>query len=73
MNTAADNRFLNIGGKVPWKPEPKTQKMMEDPNPGVITIANVLFGSKGPINPDVLANAFNLDNNVVTSLQPLSW
>ncbi|KAK1584690.1 hypothetical protein Q3G72_035273 [Acer saccharum] len=38
-------------------------------NPGVITIANAVFGSNPPINPDVLAKAFQLDQNVVKSLQ----
>jgi hypothetical protein len=38
-------------------------------NPGVITIANVVFGSNPPINPDVLVKAFQLDNNVVDYLQ----
>ncbi|KAK8589659.1 hypothetical protein V6N13_088485 [Hibiscus sabdariffa] len=38
-------------------------------NPGVITIANVVFGSNPPINPDVLTRAFQLDNNVVKYLQ----
>ncbi|XVF42515.1 hypothetical protein PTKIN_Ptkin01aG0370000 [Pterospermum kingtungense] len=42
-------------------------------NPGVITIANAVFGSKGPINSDVLAKAFHLDKNVVTSLQSRFW
>ncbi|MBA0832892.1 hypothetical protein Goarm_017248, partial [Gossypium armourianum] len=38
-------------------------------NPGVITIANAVFGSNPPINPDVLTRAFQLDNNVVKYLQ----
>ncbi|KDP23764.1 hypothetical protein JCGZ_23597 [Jatropha curcas] len=38
-------------------------------NPGVITIANALFGPKPPINPDVLTRAFQLDKNVVGYLQ----
>ncbi|MFQ6634947.1 hypothetical protein Gotur_011221 [Gossypium turneri] len=38
-------------------------------NPGVITIANTVFGSNPPINPDVLTRAFQLDNNVVKYLQ----
>ncbi|XVF30880.1 hypothetical protein REPUB_Repub16aG0096000 [Reevesia pubescens] len=42
-------------------------------NPGVITIANAVFGSKPPINPDVLAKAFKLDKNVVTYLQSRFW
>ncbi|KAB2607604.1 germin-like protein subfamily 1 member 17 [Pyrus ussuriensis x Pyrus communis] len=42
-------------------------------NPGVITIANAVFGSKPPINPDVLTKAFQLDNNVVDYLQKQFW
>lgn len=38
-------------------------------NPGVITIANAVFGSNPPINPDVLTRAFQLDYNVVKFLQ----
>ncbi|KAF2287499.1 hypothetical protein GH714_000943 [Hevea brasiliensis] len=34
-------------------------------NPGVITIANAIFGPNPPINPDVLAKAFQLDNDEV--------
>ncbi|PQM33336.1 germin-like protein subfamily 1 member 20 [Prunus yedoensis var. nudiflora] len=42
-------------------------------NPGVITIANAVFGSKPPINPDVLAKAFQVDNKVVNYLQKQFW
>ncbi|XVE62661.1 hypothetical protein DITRI_Ditri06bG0137100 [Diplodiscus trichospermus] len=42
-------------------------------NPGVITIANAVFGSKPPINPDVLVKAFQLDKNVVKDLQSKFW
>jgi quercetin dioxygenase-like cupin family protein len=38
-------------------------------NPGVITIANAVFGSNPPINPDVVAKAFQLDRNVINYLQ----
>ncbi|XP_075667863.1 germin-like protein subfamily 1 member 16 isoform X2 [Castanea sativa] len=38
-------------------------------NPRVITIANAVFGSVPPINPDVLIKAFQLDKNVVEYLQ----
>jgi hypothetical protein len=40
-------------------------------NAGVITIANAVFGSNPPINPDVLTKAFQLDKNVVEHLQKL--
>ncbi|XP_074287847.1 germin-like protein [Silene latifolia] len=38
-------------------------------NPGVVTIANAVFGPQPPISVDVLAKAFQLDANVVKSLQ----
>ncbi|CAK7345895.1 unnamed protein product [Dovyalis caffra] len=38
-------------------------------NPGVITIANAVFGSTPEIPVDILAKAFQLDKNVVNSLQ----
>ncbi|KAB1995930.1 hypothetical protein ES319_D13G194900v1 [Gossypium barbadense] len=38
-------------------------------NAGVITIANAVFGSNPPINPDVVAKAFQLNKNVVKYLQ----
>ncbi|KAE8689117.1 Germin-like protein subfamily 1 member 17 [Hibiscus syriacus] len=42
-------------------------------NPGVITIANAVFGSNPPINPDVLVKAFQLDKDVVKNLQSKFW
>ncbi|PQQ05542.1 germin-like protein subfamily 1 member 16 [Prunus yedoensis var. nudiflora] len=42
-------------------------------NPGVITIAKAVFGSQPPINPDVLAKAFQVDDNVVDYLQKQFW
>ncbi|RVW80180.1 putative germin-like protein 2-1 [Vitis vinifera] len=38
-------------------------------NPGVITIANAVFGSTPPIADDVLAKAFQVDKSVITRLQ----
>ncbi|XP_062161387.1 germin-like protein subfamily 1 member 17 [Alnus glutinosa] len=38
-------------------------------NPGVITIADAVFGSDPPINPDVLAKAFQLDKKIIEDLQ----
>ncbi|KAG5232733.1 RmlC cupins superfamily protein [Salix suchowensis] len=38
-------------------------------NPGVITIANAVFGSNPPINLDVLTKAFQLGKNEVKNLQ----
>ncbi|KAF2287485.1 hypothetical protein GH714_000868 [Hevea brasiliensis] len=40
-------------------------------NPGVITMADAIFGPDLPINPDVLAKAFQLDKDVVEKLQKL--
>ncbi|KAL5566797.1 hypothetical protein UlMin_029961 [Ulmus minor] len=42
-------------------------------NFGVITIANAVFGSTPPINPDVLTKAFQVDKNVVDYLQKQFW
>ncbi|KAL6324811.1 hypothetical protein AAG906_018338 [Vitis piasezkii] len=38
-------------------------------NPGVITIANAVFGSKPAISADVLTKAFQVDKKVVDYLQ----
>ncbi|TYI47802.1 hypothetical protein E1A91_D13G199400v1, partial [Gossypium mustelinum] len=38
-------------------------------NPGVITIANAVFGSNPSINADILAKAFNLERKMVKNLQ----
>ncbi|XP_027365206.1 germin-like protein subfamily 1 member 7 isoform X2 [Abrus precatorius] len=42
-------------------------------NPGVITIANAVFGSKPPISPEVLTKAFQVDKNVIDYLQKQFW
>ncbi|CAK7341291.1 unnamed protein product [Dovyalis caffra] len=42
-------------------------------NPGVITIANAVFGSNPPIRSDVLAKAFQVDKNIVDHLQKQLW
>jgi len=42
-------------------------------NPGVITIANAVFGSDPPISDDVLAKAFQIDKKVVDYLQSQFW
>ncbi|EEF31775.1 Oxalate oxidase 2 precursor, putative [Ricinus communis] len=42
-------------------------------NPGVITIANAVFGSNPSINPDVLTKAFQVDKIVVNYLQEQFW
>ncbi|KAJ9691251.1 hypothetical protein PVL29_013430 [Vitis rotundifolia] len=38
-------------------------------NPGVITIANAVFGSKPDISTDILAKAFQVDKSVIAKLQ----
>ncbi|XP_024027992.1 germin-like protein subfamily 1 member 7 isoform X2 [Morus notabilis] len=38
-------------------------------NPGTITIANAVFGSKPPINPDFLAKSFQVDTSIINFLQ----
>ncbi|KAL7164034.1 hypothetical protein ACSBR2_040024 [Camellia fascicularis] len=42
-------------------------------NPGIITIANVVFGSNPKIYDDVLAKAFQVDKKVVDYLQAQFW
>ncbi|XP_034710747.1 putative germin-like protein 2-1 [Vitis riparia] len=42
-------------------------------NPGVITIARAVFGSKPAISVDVLTKAFQLDKDVVANLQSKFW
>ncbi|KAM0921897.1 hypothetical protein ACQ4PT_006536 [Festuca glaucescens] len=42
-------------------------------NPGTITIANAVFGSKPPILDDVLAKAFQVEKNTVKWLQAQFW
>jgi quercetin dioxygenase-like cupin family protein len=42
-------------------------------NPGVITIVNVVFGSKPPISDDVLSTAFQVDKKLVDWLQAQFW
>ncbi|XXG65920.1 hypothetical protein AAC387_Pa05g3504 [Persea americana] len=42
-------------------------------NPGVITIANSVFGSNPPISNKILAKAFQVDNKVIDYLQAQFW
>ncbi|KAL4184541.1 hypothetical protein AMTRI_Chr10g1570 [Amborella trichopoda] len=42
-------------------------------NPGVITIANAVFGSNPPISDAVLAKAFQIDKKLVDKLQSSFW
>ena len=38
-------------------------------NPGVITIANAVFGSKQTISDDILAKGFQVDKNIIDHIQ----
>lgn len=38
-------------------------------NPGIITVANTVFGSNPDIGDDILANAFQVDKSVVDQIQ----
>ncbi|KAL7003063.1 hypothetical protein U1Q18_004221 [Sarracenia purpurea var. burkii] len=42
-------------------------------NPGVITIANAVFGSNPKISTDVLTKAFQIDEKVIDYLQAQFW
>ena len=42
-------------------------------NPGVITIANAVFGSNPRISPKVLTKAFQVDKKVVDNLEKQFW
>ncbi|XXG65919.1 hypothetical protein AAC387_Pa05g3503 [Persea americana] len=42
-------------------------------NPGVITIANSVFGTHPPISDDILAKAFQVDKKIIDYLQAQFW
>ncbi|CAN6457445.1 unnamed protein product [Victoria cruziana] len=42
-------------------------------NPGVITVANAVFGAKPPIWDDVLAKAFQVDKKAIDELESAFW
>ena len=42
---------------------------LSNQNPGVITIANAVFGFKPHISSDILVKAFQVDNNVINYIQ----
>ncbi|KAF8407498.1 hypothetical protein HHK36_006632 [Tetracentron sinense] len=71
LATAEDFSFkgLDIAGNTSTKLGP----MSLNQNPGIITIANAVFGSKPPISDDVLAKAFQVDKKVVDYLQAQFW
>ncbi|KAG6653173.1 germin-like protein subfamily 1 member 13 [Carya illinoinensis] len=78
-------KVLNTGdvfvfpiGLIHFQWNPKKSKAiafagLSSQNPGVITIANAVFGSEPPINPDVLIKAFQVDKNVIELLQKQFW
>nr|GEZ67247.1 putative germin-like protein 2-1 [Tanacetum cinerariifolium] len=45
------------------------QKGLSSQNPGVITIANAVFGSNPDISPDILAKAFQTNVNLIKQIQ----
>ncbi|MBA0861087.1 hypothetical protein Goshw_024243 [Gossypium schwendimanii] len=65
---------LYVVGLVHFQFNPRKRKAvaiaaLSSQDPGVIIIANAVFGSDPSINPDVLSKAFKLDKSIVKSLQ----
>ncbi|CAM0880294.1 unnamed protein product [Alopecurus aequalis] len=56
----------------PYKPAVAIAALSSQ-NPGAITIANAVFGSKPTISDDVLAKAFQVDKKTVDWLQAQFW
>jgi quercetin dioxygenase-like cupin family protein len=56
----------------PYKPAVALAALSSQ-NPGTITIANAVFGSKPMISDDVLAKAFQVEKNTVDWLQAQFW
>ncbi|CAM0879239.1 unnamed protein product [Alopecurus aequalis] len=56
----------------PYKPAVAIAALSSQ-NPGAITIANAVFGSKPMISDDVLAKAFQVDKKTVDWLQAQFW
>ncbi|CAA3020714.1 germin 2-1 [Olea europaea subsp. europaea] len=46
-----------------------TIAFLSSPNPGVIPIANTVFGSNPSINDDLLAKAFRVDKSIIRNLK----
>ncbi|KAH6763671.1 RmlC-like cupins superfamily protein [Perilla frutescens var. frutescens] len=46
-----------------------TMAFLNSQNPGVILVANALFGSTPPISDDVLTNALQVDVSIITKLK----
>ncbi|KDP46443.1 hypothetical protein JCGZ_10283 [Jatropha curcas] len=59
---------LNIG-----KTPAVALAVLNSQNPGVVTVANTIFGASPSVNPDVLTRAFHLDKDLVTKLQKEEW
>ena len=56
----------------PYKPAVAIAALSSQ-NPGAITIANAVFGSKPMISDDVLAKSFQVEKNTVDWLQAQFW
>uniref|UniRef100_A0A6N2LJP7 Germin-like protein n=1 Tax=Salix viminalis TaxID=40686 RepID=A0A6N2LJP7_SALVM len=52
-----------------WNSNAVAIAALSSQNPGVVTIANAMFGSTPEIPSDILVKAFQLDKNVVNSLR----
>ena len=52
-----------------WKTNAIAIAALSSQNPGVIPIANVVFGSKPDISTDILAKAFQTSDDVISNIQ----
>ncbi|KAL6197092.1 hypothetical protein ACLB2K_032704 [Fragaria x ananassa] len=52
-----------------WNSNAVAIAALSSQNPGAITLANAVFGSKPDISADVLAKAFQVDKNIVFNFQ----
>nr|TKR98417.1 hypothetical protein D5086_0000203320 [Populus alba] len=68
VNSDSFHFQLNVG-----KTNAVALASLSSQNPGVITIANAVFGADPPINPNVLTKAFHVDKKVVDYLQKQFW
>ncbi|KAB1207163.1 putative germin-like protein 2-1 [Morella rubra] len=68
--TSLCSQLVSFTSSLMWeRPMQSPLQVFSSQNPGVITIANAVFGSNPPINSDVLTKAFQVDKNVVNYLQ----
>ncbi|KAL6843376.1 hypothetical protein ACP4OV_027089 [Aristida adscensionis] len=85
-NNTLFSRMLNKGdvfvfpeGLIHFQFNPRHDKpavaiaALSSQNPGAITIANAVFGSKPPISDDILAKAFQVEKKTVDWLQAQFW